>query len=1741
MSSIRYFVSILFIVFVCSSVFAERPSVMETQKNILECYTKLSLTFSETYPVKDFADCVTALEKINKDIVDLENERAIYGEEHVYRVLDRMQSQRTAAFFHAWAILTTRLKQNDPHTTEYLETKPNSVLYNLLTLLKQIKPSCAGEFLSQKLSPNTPDAVALIGEPSDEIDKCGDYVTIWAVVNYQNANRHQTEGVSAWLTAMIDSNNCPLYRWHDNKAETETFKQRLSKLNLYFTFRKWIADENNLEKLLEWIYSKLAEGQIVFNKDGSEFSNNWKSLIQAATPEENGEFLPDAAIWLRYILFASYQGLGGKHILNDNKTRIQNVWESNLKLPWTFDSPISQKDNIRVAPVWNQYPAEGSFNRLVADTTLGFLNMTEFQCQKIDAKKFEKLHKERTQSWIFDGVPDFEKQAQKQEITRLKQDYNDYTQMSENIVNFYKAKDELEKLMEGKSRFYDSKLQFRQLEAAYPEFAECSPIAMPVQRYHEYKEQLNDAIKNLTKYLDECDKSVTTAGEYETTRLDTFELKLETQAARWALLAAELAKQQAEIGVRIAQNNKYAAEFRLAATEYKKAAAENRQDSAELERKLAETEKVLRDSTVDGIKKGMEAMRHKIEEAERELNNLQELLTDKAWIWRKEIKKAEEKAARFNNIINICKTSIYIVGAIANICFPGAGSLITVCSDLVINSLNIHQEYSLGGISKEDVLKQGLVAVSEAGAKIHSIYGDYKKTEELNGLKKITNKFNEQRQKILERYKTSKDRELQQIDESEEKEKNDFKKRSSLLQHQSYTAEYKPVKFSDVTETSQKTAGETQKESMTGAFYKVPLPLNNISASKILIRTSPSNKCEQDANIQRYHEVFILDDGTWNTGYNRGGIENNKPDIPADREPCISNDNAVKYNGEIMKQAAEYLEKSGQWKDSDFSVFAPAYNTITHNCQDYADALRKEYRRIESQQKQAANVPRKESRQKESQQKQATDVPRKESRQKESQQNQATDVPRKESRPRESQQNQAAEHSSPLHKSHDTVIATQTYQVPNVPNEKENESVAINSDKETIKPNTPAVVASKTPQTQKEEENAKWKENLKSIAKEVVRQSVQLSKAINNDKNLAKKLKNDYVNERSNKVWMHIQNDINRAISFWPAKDVPTPSTFSGMKIKHDGLNEAIVAVLQSGGVFAFDLDNPKVFEILHNTTTNQDDLNKAFIDNLKDIFVQLEFTEQQQEEPDIFQNEYSNKIKELQNLLRTDLNASKEFWDKVNYSTKFYINVEDNGKINIVVEDSQTARYNACVKEAYSETVQPILNEIEMQRQNLETAVNKADTPDKLDEVAGEIPKIIEELKKQLQNLDGVLAKAVMAMENAEKKLEIAELLSFAAHNDFLAAEANLEAGKLDVDTAKKELEKANIHVKETENSNKSVLINYEAKQIMLKKAEYLLRNAYRRYVLSGQSTAEPLKPITLSGAVTASITNFGKQDLKREELVAEICRNYCGLLRWLNLFNATTPQTAMELFNDLLEKFEQRNIQDLRNFVKFIEKQSKNIDEGIRNRSNKVEFTVRHFSVAPSCFKFYPDPQLTDFSDDPEFVEWYQERITRSQTSLPVARIDFSIPKDTTEMLLSSKGEEGLVWNNVKKNYIVLTSEENSTNLYNVMFLLKVTGYNSTKNNGFPMQLIDNRFLGRPDQIVNTSKFLLEKEIKEEILEGIEKNSNEFYGLYGTWRFYLFTNNPDVLYRKDENGNYKPIQDKSISVQLPILWIAP
>lgn len=160
------------------------------------------------------------------------------------------------------------------------------------------------------------------------------------------------------------------------------FARSMRHLHLYLAVRNWCSDEDQLARLVLRLKEARNSRQPVATVT---VGTNWavmKDLIEAATPlrghGNKDESLPQADVWIRYLLLLSYHGDGVEALIPsagaDPKAEknggIDWFWSTTgLKGSFTLTLSCWREPGNHPFVRWNQWPEGGHFVRAVADAT----------------------------------------------------------------------------------------------------------------------------------------------------------------------------------------------------------------------------------------------------------------------------------------------------------------------------------------------------------------------------------------------------------------------------------------------------------------------------------------------------------------------------------------------------------------------------------------------------------------------------------------------------------------------------------------------------------------------------------------------------------------------------------------------------------------------------------------------------------------------------------------------------------------------------------------------------------------------------------------------------------------------------------------------------------------------------------------------------------------------------------------------------------------------------------------------------------------------------------------------------------------------------------------------------------------------------------------------------------------------------------------------------------------------------
>ena len=251
-----------------------------------------------------------------------------------------------------------------------------------------------------------PSAIDLLGKPGDAPLLDRNILSLWGIVNLQVDTSHDFEletirrdsvdqiGKGPLIVkgpnnsvSWLKSNKIvlpPLIEWLDSlqhnpnvdafKSGSDLFKQRLYKMQRFLEARQELSSEQKLKGVLH----ALSDCRLQPNSDPRSIIG---ALIEAATPlpAENGqeENLYDAAIWLRYLMLASYQDESSwVSVGSDADNSLEKIWIK-YKLPGEFSLARLRRPPAIAVPLgtmpflrWNAWPIQGTSSSVLADLTV---------------------------------------------------------------------------------------------------------------------------------------------------------------------------------------------------------------------------------------------------------------------------------------------------------------------------------------------------------------------------------------------------------------------------------------------------------------------------------------------------------------------------------------------------------------------------------------------------------------------------------------------------------------------------------------------------------------------------------------------------------------------------------------------------------------------------------------------------------------------------------------------------------------------------------------------------------------------------------------------------------------------------------------------------------------------------------------------------------------------------------------------------------------------------------------------------------------------------------------------------------------------------------------------------------------------------------------------------------------------------------------------------------------------------
>jgi hypothetical protein len=254
-----------------------------------------------------------------------------------------------------------------------------------------------------------PSAAFLLGAPLDtpSPNSHRQIHTLWSLVNLQldtwqnwtmdslgrrSGNGMQLEPLADWighLAADLERNGFVAPRHATGRSDgsgqptagkpgqtanaDDGLVRRLKKIAGFLDFRQRAADEKAFQELLRDLQrARLDAGD---QKVDLQTIKSLQPLIEAATLENDGDYLSDAAIWLRYVVLLSYQNQAsvvGDGESGNSLAKVWAVWEKRMG-PLGLDKPVDKVAHVGDGrPVflrWGAWPADGHSSAVLNDLT----------------------------------------------------------------------------------------------------------------------------------------------------------------------------------------------------------------------------------------------------------------------------------------------------------------------------------------------------------------------------------------------------------------------------------------------------------------------------------------------------------------------------------------------------------------------------------------------------------------------------------------------------------------------------------------------------------------------------------------------------------------------------------------------------------------------------------------------------------------------------------------------------------------------------------------------------------------------------------------------------------------------------------------------------------------------------------------------------------------------------------------------------------------------------------------------------------------------------------------------------------------------------------------------------------------------------------------------------------------------------------------------------------------------------
>jgi polyhydroxyalkanoate synthesis regulator phasin len=663
---------------------------------------------------------------------------------------------RAMAWLHGWAVFSRLVMEASATPAGEMHQRlivleptktPSSALGMLLAIYKQMQQlTNVAEPLQTLLSDDTdfvfllsykeswkgdkpnsilhsyfiPSADDIIGKPSDAPTLRRHILSLWGLVNLQldtwqafdyelvrsdggtppksnSLTRVQADGSVAWLRANKLELG-PLLKWLDALQHTDDLgifderaqflETRLHKIQLFLESRQDLSDADKLKAVLHG----LSDSRL-HNEDPRSVIGQ---LIVAAAPlsiSGHDETLYDAAIWLRYLMLASYQNEGSL-ALGNAANSLESIWSTyNLPGKFALDPQVGTKTDTLVFLRWNTWPAEGSLSTLLSRLTSAAYEYLRFEQGHWDREKIRasSVHNptdmKNYSEWLAKDVSQLSQQGESVLLPYFSSKQGNQSKLKStpaalagldgpSVLSFRGTAS----MAEQSRLIYETWMIYTQIKdevgtnqqildayltgdpnalaASLWPLTGLSPLSnrhlyrLPNYPFARYAEQLREASKSLKNVSDQMSAEQDLRGIFRERQIDYQRTRNAFEAARLGVRVSQQANTISETFTKIAQLDLQAERLEKAIAELKYKGSLSDQKAKALALEYSIQQRDLAAAKVEALLAASEQASDLVKQASTELEGLkQRLLSTSATIHEK--KEEERNRSFINGVVNI--------------------------------------------------------------------------------------------------------------------------------------------------------------------------------------------------------------------------------------------------------------------------------------------------------------------------------------------------------------------------------------------------------------------------------------------------------------------------------------------------------------------------------------------------------------------------------------------------------------------------------------------------------------------------------------------------------------------------------------------------------------------------------------------------------------------------------------------------------------------------------------------------------------------------------------------------------------------------------------------------------------------------------------------------------------------------------------------------------------------------------